>query len=1657
LKTQYANFLVKINGNSKVCHGDTYYDKVSAKNKVMIVCFNSQEDMNKLKESFAKLNPLDLPEPSEIINPILEKTFNVFFTDGLEAFVKKTLTFKADGIYEADKLLFNYGLIEPMDKKKCEVYHHLPIFPLKFLENNILASRCLLKFKYDRMETFLGNSDKNCEEITKYIATKIKSNCLNYISGPAKKFIRNAKSVPEKGEWKGTIFYHKLLPNTLSIGNVDNNPYELEVNQNYIKIVSMEDKKKQTDIEFQDIKWACNDLGECNLWEYINYLKRLNPKENKQNIITFENLIKKIRETWVLNDINFCFVIDTKEVHVICPRDASEETNLRTAISVSTDKKLIDADSFVFKMNDLNEEYFISYVSEENPFISESTIKIRKEKVVVTENHKEADTFLDFKMVKDINDIPCGFEFRHLALPPAFHEFNPLCCAKYITDETTYICIQNQTKCYIQLRRMLATMKERCLITKGLKKDKYDGKGWRGKVVYNEIDNFKFKGESNIKRGILSVNPGDISITDNNKDKPQNFKIEHVNLKFICLSEYACSPDEYKSNQERFLQKGYDREWQESTFTKFWVANKNISQDDCMIINSENEEMDVSQMILVCTEDKEEGLRLKQSINDNYNRAVTKINEKNPEFQKIPSASEYTNYNTYIINSEGKEFKQPTAISTLVYTADNLLLKDSGLALFKYEKIIDLKNDKINLFWESPLKNAPKDKLKDINPDNCFAASVEDSVTINVCMVNKRKGTYEKASLFQAVQGRTKFIMGQAKKNRDYEDYLKNAKPFDSFEFGVVPNYKKFPQTFNIDNLSDDTFEVSKNGIWEGWVYEGTLTERNYKRIFTPVYMQLSNGYLTFRTDENTTPYKVLKVQEYDQICKGHCKPNEYTQFYRKVKDDVDDLMYLEMSIMNYLGQMKYPYLNEGCVLMDFMSPIFQFGQQHMICAVDKTQGDKIRLAIDNTYYTSLLNLDMDREVRRPNTHTDRYWAKLIINDVVIEGFNNFYVDEYGLVGRSIKPKLGLELEEQNKKVFNITYTSVDKDNFGKTCAFWYKGQKIKQRNEKFNAIISDNNCCFKFYTKKDRKKIEICTFTLDNRICIKQSRELMKGIKSGCIDYEETNSLPDNHDDNEKDSSIDMYIENTIDDNENGFFQGFAHFANAINSSQQPRSNPYFIKVGKSSIDVFDNFNDEKPKYSIDIDSIKYSCKGQYSCNPADFLKYAQTHKQYIPLLNSINTIFNLFKDTFSIQEKNFNENCLVMETVKIPILICPFKPNHGIIIKKAISNSYKLKFLRQKIFSIPEPKEVKPYKILFKKGLTETSDIVELKTDGLFSTTTKENIFFYGSLDDDPITKSSCGIWYKSLRPPGNNVNEAPKEDLLRKNCCFRFMVKGNIHHICTVKPDGICIDDTFSIMKAIFNGCKYSNPALEKIPKSPDTEVLGQKGYKPIIKFDSSKERYEILPKDRQKPIFPYAQIKKKFFLDTYNEISFSKRRSLYQGWVNVYPLPIDGEPKFQILKYYARISPEGFQFFETSKDKAEVKLSIRPDMLSQICRGSTCKVYEYLEKFLTKFDKKFEFKKNYYRAKFNFYEMGKEDGCAVLENYIDNEPKYYIICPRFYYHRTMSRTIQPIIDNPKSSNKKNRILLSATYGKVLRDISSTHIWPLENSLRSTKLMN
>lgn len=1657
LKSQIASYFIKINGNNKVCHGDLYNDGTDIK-KAVIICLNSNEDFGKLSDLFSKLNPNDLVKENENIDPRTEQTFVLHFTDGLEAFSNKTITFKSDGLYEVDKLLFKYQFLEVMDGKKCNVYHNLPIFPIKFLDSELLSSKCLLKFKYNQVETYVATKEKNCEEITKYIAIKMRTGCINYINGEGNIYSNDLVSRPTEGKWTGWSYYHKILDNG---GHVVPELFKVEILPEKINIYDQSSNLKET-IDYHNIEWNCNHMGECNIWEYLNHLTKT---FQKLKINDVHLALKKMKEVWNLQDVNFCFIIDEKDTHVICPRDVSEEVNARKSLAVAVDMKLYDAESKVFGPFPNNKTFYITKVSDSDPYIKDYVIKVKEDKVYLNDNDMEGEIFLEYLDMRPKNEVPCGIQFRHISLPIAYHEVDPICCAMYQTNENNYICVQHQAQCYIILRKLIQTIRKNCLAVNKMLPDKdvvntpvspispkkFDEsvKAWSGEIIFNEIDNYKYKGEVDIKTGFLKVTDNSIIIM---QGESISYDIDLVTLKFICLGDYLCRPEEYIRHQELFLEKNYDREWQESTFSKFWAANPKINQNDCTVVTSEDSEKEVSQMILVCTSSKDEGKRLRNSISDIYNKKISKLSQNSSESSKIPPANLNAEFEAEVITTsiDGLNISAQTSSTIIKVMGSGLIFKASGSSIISYEELVDPKTLNIVIYWNSALQNTPKEKLKnDIDPSMCLAV-LDIGGLINICMKNKIRGYFDKASLYQALKLKAQARSIDVKKMEEEQQFIGSISPEDPFDFGRIPKFKRFSKDFNLDTLSDDTFEISKIGIWEGWVYEGPLTERNFKKIFTPVFCKIADGFIEFKTEEGKPSYKKLKLEEYEQLCFGHCKPNEYLDHTKKYKNDVDDNMYLEKTINNYLGQMKYPYINEACVVMDFISPIFQFGQQQIICAVDKTQGEKIRLAIENLYYTSLLNLNMEKSVRIPNTNTDRYFGRLIINDKLVKEFNNFFIDNYGLVGHLVYEKIG-STQRITNNVFNITYNQIDNDNFGTSCAFWYKNLKIKQRNEEMKKIITDNNCCFRFYTKKDRRKIEMCAFNPDNRICIKQARELMKGLKFGCTEEGRKGSLPNNVADDQKDESLDVYQKNTLDDNENGIFEGFVFFANAINSSQSPRSNPHFIKVGSDSLDFYDDHKQKKAKFSISIDTFHFDCKDSKPCNPENFLKYAQTHQKYISLVNQIKTIFNIFKDTYSLNEKLFQENCFILETVTFPILMCSYMPGQASIIKMALMNSFKLRFLTMKLTSVREPEQGKNYKIIFRKGLAESTDDVFLNMNGVFSKNTNNLIFDYRELDNDPVTGTRCAIYYKYLKPNPLNLNDSPNLLLLKNSCCFKYFLKGQKYYICSNTKEGKCTSESFSLMKSIWNGCRFSNPNQEIVPHSPDAEILGQLVYIPKIRFDIRKTRYDIQPLERINLIFKKEMIKRKFFIDSYNEISFSKRRSLYHGWVNIYPINIDPETKtltkgkkskpitFQILKYFARLTPETFSFYENSHPNSQAKLVIRPDMLSMVCdKGLACLPHKFINSFLIKYNPMFVFYKQFFKTKIDFYELGKEDGCSVLENFIDDEAKYFVICPRIKFHRTMSRTMQARIDSPDSTFTKNRIMLSATYGKILREI-------------------
>ena len=1004
------------------------------------------------------------------------------------------------------------------------------------------------KFRYNQIDTYITSKSRNCEGIIKYIATKMSTGCLKYINGEKNKYSIDLISKPKEGKWIGWSFYTKIGE------EVSSELSKIEINLERITIYDSKMTIKQK-IEYQNMDWDCNDFGQCNVWEYISYLKKTS---NLLKLGKIQTSLKQIKYSWQLQDINFCFVIESvKDDFLICPREISEEISIRTAVSVATDTKLIDADKNLFEPNPDNKTYFISKVTDSNPFLKDYTIKVKKENVVKLENLKETNPFLEYLNLKPIKNVQCAFEYRHLTLPKALHEVNPLCCARYKTSENNYICVQQQAKCYITLRRLIKSIRTHCL---ELLIKSNNSLPWSGLVTYNEIDNYKFKGEVNSKEGELNVKKNEIIFTT--KDVEVH-NINLLSLKFICKSEYLCKPDEYERNQENFLVKNFDLEWQKSTFTKFWAANPKIKQKDCLIITNEDTEVEYSQMILVCTQKKGEGENLRKSITDAYIKKIEILEEKNYDMDKIPTAHENSEFEAIIFTTDPSG-TQPTKASSntiIKLMGDGLIYKNSGSSFIKYKDLIDNKTFKVSIMWDSDLKIIPFESLKGINPKTCFSF-IDIGGLVNICMKTPRRAHYDKASLFKTLKNKTKILVGQLLKEIEKEKLFANTNSEDSKDLRKIPKFKKNLNKYAINKLAEETFQLVNNGIWEGWVYEGSLTERDFKKVFNLVYCKISKGLITFQTDKHKDPYKTFRFYEYDQICPGNCRSDEYISASSQYRpnSDYDDNMYLDKTLNSYLGQMKDPYVHNACIVMDFLSPKYVYGQQQIFCTTDKTQGDNLREAIDILYYTVLLNLNIDKEVRKPNTFSDKYFARLIIDDKLVDDFNNFHLDNYGLIGYKTKEIMG-NLQKLSYKKLNITYTQIDNDNFGQTCAFWYKNLKIKQKSEILRKIINDNNCCFRFYTKKDKVKIELCVFNPDNRICIKQSRELMKGLKMGCEEgnkSEKSKNFSPTHIEEENDP----FKKNTIDDNENGKFRGFVYYNSALDSSQAPKANPYFIKI---------------------------------------------------------------------------------------------------------------------------------------------------------------------------------------------------------------------------------------------------------------------------------------------------------------------------------------------------------------------------------------------------------------------------------------------------------------------------------------------------------------
>ena len=172
----------KLGPDSTNCIADEYNFGIIQ--KAIIICFKSSMKEVEFNNLFTGLDKKDTETVSlEPIDTKKSETHLLSFSDGREALTDIEVTFKENGLYEKDRLMFKYSELENIDGHKCQIKYRLPIAPSNFIGKKIFNRNCVARIKYNKLDTYIGNSAANCEEIMKYVIGKMKSSCLRMKAG----------------------------------------------------------------------------------------------------------------------------------------------------------------------------------------------------------------------------------------------------------------------------------------------------------------------------------------------------------------------------------------------------------------------------------------------------------------------------------------------------------------------------------------------------------------------------------------------------------------------------------------------------------------------------------------------------------------------------------------------------------------------------------------------------------------------------------------------------------------------------------------------------------------------------------------------------------------------------------------------------------------------------------------------------------------------------------------------------------------------------------------------------------------------------------------------------------------------------------------------------------------------------------------------------------------------------------------------------------------------------------------------------------------------------------------------------------------------------------------------------------------------------------
>lgn len=1599
---QQVSSLSQIIGGAYSCVADLY----DWKNKKygVVICLNS-ESKGKFKDLFKNLNPADLKQQQagQPIASTEKKTYELYLSDGHKTLVKKQVTFESNAIMIEGKKAFNYNFIEPYDGEKCKVKSETTIIHPKLLELNFYNAKCVVKFIYNKVKTFFAYKGENCAQVVNYIQNRMTNSCLLAINGPSNIWKNELNSNPREGIWIGYVFYHRLLDNGGTINPV---PIKLSISP---KNLDIKDKfgSEIVRLDYKDLKWVCNEDFSCSSYYFKKYLKDFNI-ENK--LRDFEKVEKDAIINWNIQDTNSCIVLQDKDIHFICLTDISEEYNLKKAFANAVDKKLKNSglEGFITPM--LNSSYKVLVAVDSSNRFADIQVTIGDKGIINAETKK---FLIEYKLIKEFSGIPCGFEYKNVKVPGQLHEIRPNTCGSVRAEENYVICVKDPSKGYKQLREMINLVRQQCLIIQGFKQPteittSLTTSSWTGNVIFMEINNYKYKGSPIIENGTMSVDTDFIKF----EGPTLKFKYKTESSNLICGSGTLCSLTQYQDLQSPYYSNGSEDNWFKSEIDFFKEKTKDQLNiyTDCYVYTSTDEYTGASSAIVHCSTDKSQSSNMVAVIPNAVAKKTSLISPNQPEFNNIPKLYSGRSFPALVISGN-----ESTDLSNAVPRENNLKINSSSLTyepsndiLFKFYDIIFDDKEKYKFGLEETVEGLPK-KIKEmgVNEGCCFKAFTQTSNFWFICFSKYPQCVFERVSTVRFIIE----ALNIEKKNKELRiNNNKNKltmRENEGFNYNLTPQYKTFAPNFNIGDLLQKNFDNSKNGFWSGWGYHMPLTDRKSNKI-SPVFLEIGKGFVKVKTDETQQPYFQIPMNRFEAVCgDSPCSPKKYLDFYSKI-NDYSTQNFLEKSVNSCLSQMYRPFRSEACMIMDFTDPHLVSGSSHMFCAMDSLQGESLINSVKTNYYLTLLNLNLDTDIRNIVWDVDKFNASLFIDEKFIKNYNTFHLNKEGLIGTYEDPDNQSSFLSNKTKTFKILYGNISDDMYGNQCGFWYKDLKISTRGQEIGNEVYDDNCCFRFFKSPSNQKIELCIFDYQLRSCIKRSKELMKGIKDGCNNSKNSSMGGLLSSKATSLENVDEFTVNTFDDSRNGVWYGYAYMGPLFQTNIVPSDNPYYVKITTSYISLFSDHKNNNPIETISIDDLNFNCPEFSACKIPSFLKRVSMKPRYASQIGNIKSIIQNYKEKLTDLRQVFDKACSVLETHSNAYILCPYNKNHADHLDIALVRAYILHYECKKIPTVNDSHTGKIWDIVYMIDSIEKKKVY-INQKGLVDKATDTVFLDFASLDSDPITHARCAVWIKDI-PLSFNFP--------RRECCFMLSIKGKPVTICLEKK-GVCIGDTYKFVKQFWNGCMFGQPILSS-------------DFVPKVDY-----RNDICPVTRSYSIFSEKEVDQELHQDSYQEIIYSVDKSLYKGWINVYPIEIDKELPVVTKTVYGILSPESFKFYENSTDTSKPSLEVRPDMLSFTCGGSLpCFPNQFISNYTQKFKPELSYYNTILKSRINQYEGGRENGCAVLEYNVNGNNNYMSVCPHFINSRSENSTLQKQLDDSTFIN--GRAILSSHYGKYLRQI-------------------